>query len=514
MLAMARQPSSIQPTAAGGASLDELALLVGGKCVGDGSVVVQGVQQDSRRVEPGDLFVALRGQRADGLDFVQAAVARGAVAVLLERGRALSRSLPGEQLPVLEVDTPRKSMAQVAARVYGEPTLALTMVGITGTNGKTTSAHIVAACLRGTGVETGVMGTLGSHYGGLALPSGLTSPEADELQRVAATMRDNGATHLVMEASSIALAAERVEAVDFDVAVFTNLTQDHLDYHGSMGAYADAKDSLFFEHHPRVAVINVDDPHGRSLADRIAAAGGCRLLRVSNTDTAADVHAIDAPQWGDIAMAVQTPSGRYQLSAPLQGAHNVSNLLTAVAVVEALELDTARAIAALSALSQVPGRLERCSAAADDIEAYVDYAHTPDALANVLRACRKPEGRLWCVFGCGGDRDADKRALMGEVAAGLADELVVTNDNPRSEDPADIAAAIVAGVERVDGARHRVELDRRSAIRMAVHDAADGDTLVVAGKGHEPYQIVGERRLAFDDRVELREALVVRREKN
>jgi UDP-N-acetylmuramoyl-L-alanyl-D-glutamate--2,6-diaminopimelate ligase len=454
------------------------------------------------------LFVALRGRTSDGARFLPAAIERGAVAVLVERGRSLD-----VELPIVEVDEPRKSMARVAAHVYGEPTRALTMVGITGTNGKTTSAHILAACLRGAGAETGVMGTLGSHYGSLSSPGGLTSPEADELQRVAAAMVDAGATHLVMEASSIALSAARLEAVDFDVAVFTNLTQDHLDYHHTMEAYAAAKDTLFFEHHARTCVVNVDDPHGQRLADRIEAAGGSRLLRVSNTDATADVYAIDAPAWGDVSMTVQTPSGRYQLAAPLQGAHNVSNLLSAVAVVEALELDVARAITGLSALAQVPGRLERCSTSDDAIEAYVDYAHTPDALANVLTACKKPQGRLWCVFGCGGDRDADKRAPMGEVAARIADELIVTNDNPRSEDPADIAAAVARGIGRVAGATHRVELDRKRAIGIAVDGASAGDTVVVAGKGHEPYQIIGEQ-FAFDDRVELRSALQARRERS
>ena len=366
-----------------------------------GEVLVRGVQQDSRRIEPGDLFVALRGQSSDGAAFASAAVARGAVAVLCERGRALTLTVP-----TVEVDAVRLAMARAAARVYGQPSEQLTVVGITGTNGKTTTAHMIGTCLAGCGVHPAVVGTLGYFFEGEEHPSTHTSPEADEIQRVAATLLGQGASHLVMEVSSIALAAERMAEMSFDVAVFTNLTQDHLDYHGTMEAYAAAKEQLFFEHRPPVAVINVDDSFGAKLAERVAQAGHSRLIRVSlqrAVEVFAAQHSLTVGGM-QLSLSVAGQPGTegdaarrcFEARAPFSGTFNISNVLCAIAVVEALGLDLGAALAALESAAPVPGRLERCDGQGDDIVALVDYAHTPGALERVLESIRPPAGRkLW-----------------------------------------------------------------------------------------------------------------------
>jgi UDP-N-acetylmuramoyl-L-alanyl-D-glutamate--2,6-diaminopimelate ligase len=500
--------SSSRPIAARGATLGELrSLLQGELSKGDG-VRVRGVQQDSRRVEVGDLFVALAGEHADGASFITAAVERGAVAVMRERGQPLAAGVP-----VLYVDGVRRALARAAAHIYGRPTERLRVVGITGTNGKTTTAHLLATCLCGAGARPAIVGTLGSRFEDWQAPSSLTSPEADELQRLAATVLARGATHLVMEVSSIALEAERVTGVDFDVAVFTNLTQDHLDYHKTMAAYAAAKERLFVEHRPRVAVIHVGDPFGAELADRLERTS-CRVLRVSSQPLESEGELVFAREARSAASFEVAMPGResLHLETPLLGRHNVDNVLCALGAVEALGLDVDAAAASLHTVTQVPGRLERVSSAADDVSAFVDYAHTPDALERVLESlAAELDGNVWCVFGCGGDRDPLKRAPMGEVVGRLADHAVVTNDNPRSENPEAIARAIIVGLARAGVDKPRVELDRQKAIEGAVLDAAPGDVILVAGKGHESYQILGDRVIDFDDRVVLRQALERRR---
>ncbi|RLB45321.1 MAG: UDP-N-acetylmuramoyl-L-alanyl-D-glutamate--2,6-diaminopimelate ligase [Deltaproteobacteria bacterium] len=396
------------------------------------------------------------------------------------------------------------------------------MVGITGTNGKTTTAHLIGTCLANCGARPAVVGTLGYFFEGLEHPSTHTSPEADEIQRVAAMLRSRGASHLVMEVSSIALVAERVAEMNFDVAVFTNLTQDHLDYHGTMEAYAAAKAQLFLEHRPPVAVINVDDPFGVELAEQVAEAGRSRVIRVSLSQ-AVEVYAEQHELTGrgmELSLVVAgqpdaqgaSERRRFAVRAPFSGTFNISNVLCAVAVVEALGLDVGAALTALEAAAPVPGRLERCDGPADDIVALVDYAHTPGALERVLESIGPAGGeRLWCVFGCGGDRDSQKRGPMGEAVARAAQVAIVTNDNPRSERPESIAEAVVAGLELVPGIEIRVELDRALAIDQAVAAAAPGDVVLVAGKGHEPYQIIGDEVTDFDDRLVLRRSLRRRR---
>jgi UDP-N-acetylmuramoyl-L-alanyl-D-glutamate--2,6-diaminopimelate ligase len=507
-----------------GMRLDELAREVpgGASIVGDGSVRVVGVHHDSRAVQRGDLFVARKGERADGAAFVPDAIARGAVALMAARGGARAA------VPAIEVDDVQAGLAYAAAAVYGHPAFSLEVVGVTGTNGKTTATHLIRAAIDGAigaGAYCGTIGTVGHRFGDLAIDAEHTTPEADEIARVMAAMRKRGATHVAMEVSSHALAQRRVRAVRFRVAAFTNLTQDHLDFHRTMDEYAAAKALLFTEMSPGAAVINVDDPFGETLVSLVEAP----LVRVSAKVGASDDDAEIAPRAvtmsaDGIDATLRTPVGDVRVRSRLVGAHNLENLVVTLGVVHALELDLARAADALGRESGAPGRLERCDAPGDDVTVLVDYAHTPDALARALESVRAfAKGRIWCVFGCGGDRDATKRAPMGAAAARGADALVVTNDNPRTEDPAAIARAICVGVRGAgvdeagvaalgSGARgFVVELDRARAIALAIGAASANDVVVIAGKGHEDYQIVGVEKRHFDDREEARRALAVRR---
>jgi UDP-N-acetylmuramoyl-L-alanyl-D-glutamate--2,6-diaminopimelate ligase len=491
--------------------LDELAREIPGKVAiaGEGSTRVAGVRHDSRSVEPGDLFVARTGQRTDGVRFVGDAVARGAVAVMAEHG-ALDAA--PTRVPVVFVDDVAAGLAFAAAAVYAQPSFSLEVVGITGTNGKTTTAHLVRAAVDGAiGRETcGVLGTVGHSFGEWSAAAEHTTPEADDVARTMAQMRALGATHVAMEVSSHAIALGRVQAIRFRVAALTNLTQDHLDFHGSMAAYAEAKTRLFTEFGPGAAVLNVDDPLGRDLASRVQAprVRVSAVVGAADADVAPRTARIDAR---GIDALVATPAGEVRVASRLVGRHNLDNLLLALGVAHALELDVARAAEALSGAPAPPGRLERCDGEGDDVVVVVDYAHTPDALRRVLDALRPvTEGRLWCVFGCGGDRDPTKRGPMGRTAARGADALVVTSDNPRSEAPESIAASVVAGV-RAEGVEPSVELDRRRAIELAVTGAAPGDTVLIAGKGHEDYQVIGAVKYPFDDRIEARRVLGSRR---
>jgi UDP-N-acetylmuramoyl-L-alanyl-D-glutamate--2,6-diaminopimelate ligase len=496
-----------------GLRLDELAreLPMPAEVIGDPSVRVRGVRHDSRYVVAGELFVARKGQTSDGALFVDDAVARGAVAILGARGLFDPGRSP---VPVVLVDDAASALAYAASAVYGHPSFSLDVVGITGTNGKTTTAHLARAAIDGAlGLPScGVIGTVGHSFGTWALPAAHTTPEADEVARTMAAMRDRGATHVAMEVSSHALALGRVRAVRFRVAALTNITQDHLDFHGSMAAYAESKARLFTELGPGSVVLNVDDAHGRELAARVRGP----LVRVSARGGAKGVDAEIAPREAcvdarGIRAVIRTPCGDVEIASRLVGVHNLENLLVALGIAHALELHLGRAAQSLSVESGPPGRLERCDSEGDDLLVLVDYAHTPDALQRVLEAVRGVTlGRLWCVFGCGGDRDPTKRAPMGRAVALGADVAVVTNDNPRTEDPRVIAGAAAEGV-RAGGLDPIVELDRRAAIQYAVASAGPGDAVLIAGKGHEDYQIIGNTKHPFDDRTEAGRALETRR---
>ncbi len=455
--------------------------------------------------------MARSGERADGSRFVTDAVERGASAVLAAPGTVDPRKA---RVPVVFAADPAAALAFASSAVYGHPSFSLEVVGVTGTNGKTTTTHLVRAAIDGAlGVPSaGTLGTVGHAFGTWRSAAEHTTPEADEVARVMAKMRDLGATYAAMEVSSHALALRRVLAVRFRVAAFTNLTQDHLDFHRSMDSYAEAKQRLFTDLGPGSAVLNVDDAFGRALAAKVKAP----LVRVSARVGAGTLDADLAPREAKIDArgihaVVRTPVGNVTIESRLVGVHNLENLLVALGVAHALDLDLGRAAEALSRELGAPGRLERCDAPEDDVVILVDYAHTPDALARVLDAVRATSrGRLWCVFGCGGDRDPTKRGPMGAVVGSKADVAIVTNDNPRSEDPEAIAAVASAGV-RAAGREPIVELDRRAAIARAVEAASPGDIIVIAGKGHEDHQIVGDVKHPFDDRAEARRALAQRR---
>ena len=521
-----------------GMSLGDIAREIPGGAAsidGDGAVVCTGVHHDSRRVQPGDLFVVRRGETHDGSAFVGDAVARGAVALLAERAAAITSS----GVPVLRVDDVPTGLAYAAAAVYGHPAFSLDVIGITGTNGKTTTSHLVRAAIDGAlGLpKCGVVGTIGHSYAGQTIAASHTTPEADELARVLAVMRKRGATHVAMEVSSIALVLGRVRAVRFRVAAFTNLTQDHLDFHGSMEAYAAAKMALFTTCEPGLAVVNVDDPFGV----KVAAASKCKVLRVRTKVGATDADiaplSVDASASG-MRIVAKVPGGDVEIKTRLVGLHNLENLLVAIGIASVLDLEVDRAAAALATEIGAPGRLERCDGPDDDVVALVDYAHTPDALARVLDAVRevsKPldeaggtrvvTPRLICVFGCGGDRDPSKRVPMGQAVGARADVAIVTSDNPRTESPEAISEPVEEGVRSGGLTRIRaeeiattrkgyvVELDRQRAITLAVESARPGDVVVIAGKGHEDYQIIGTTKRPFDDRLEARNALRARRER-
>jgi len=470
-----------------------IASLTAARVIGDARIAVRAVRNDSRAIEPGDVYVAVRGMRADGHAFVAAAIERGAAAVVVEHEVKAA-------VPQVIVADGAVALGQMIGRALGDPAQAMTLIGITGTNGKTTTTYVVESILRAAGARPGVIGTVEYRWRDrnddiVTMDAPFTTPTPQVLHEAFAAMRDAGTTHVVMEVSSSALAMARVAGVTFAVAAFSNLTQDHLDVHGSMAAYRDAKRLLFSQYlGAGTAVVNVDDPEGEGMA---AAATG-RVLRVSAAGGAADLRVVEQHSTvRGITARIATPRGELAVSArPLIGQYNVANLALAVGVGEALGLSHEAIARGIAALPGVPGRVERVANAAD-LDIFVDYAHTPDALRNVLGALRPlTRGRLICVFGCGGDRDPDKRPKMGAEVAALADLAVVTSDNPRTEDPRAILDQILAGVPRP----FAVDVDRARAIRAAISEAVPGDVVVIAGKGHEDYQIIGTTKHHFDDR--------------
>jgi UDP-N-acetylmuramoyl-L-alanyl-D-glutamate--2,6-diaminopimelate ligase len=477
---------------------------------GDAETEVTGLAYDSRKVGRGTLYFCVPGSKADGHDFAEAAVSAGAGALVVERPLGLGAA-------EVQVADARAAMAPLAAAFHGEPTDELKMVGVTGTNGKTTTAFLVRSLLEAAGTRCGMLGTVQQVVGGAVEDVERTTPEAIDLQATFARMQDAGDRACVMEVSSHALVLHRADAINFDVKVFTNLTQDHLDFHSDMEDYFAAKRLLFTAEggsaalvvEGGVSVVNLDDPYGRRLADELAESQPEALLTYAASGSDADFSARDVSfDASGSAFRCVTPSGEIEVRTPLPGDFNVANALAALAAVHALGLDPRETAPALERADQVPGRFENIDEG-QPFAVLVDYAHTPDSLENVLRAARRlTKGRLISVFGCGGDRDRDKRPLMGRAGAELSDVTVITSDNPRSEDPASIVAEIVAGTEGAEGGEVVVEVDRRAAIRLAFERAQRGDTVVIAGKGHEQGQeFEGGRKIPFDDRDVAREEL-------
>lgn len=472
---------------------------------------ITGLFYDSRQVRPGGAFFALRGQQADGHRFIDEAVTRGARVVIMEE----ERRLPDGVVPLV-VEDARRTMALAAAAFYGDPTAGIPVVGVTGTNGKTTVTYLVESILRAAGRNPAVFGTISYRYGNRSYPAPNTTPESVDLLRTIAEFRAAGADALIMEVSSHALEQQRVAGVHFEVAAFTNLTAEHLDYHGDMESYFASKRRLFIggeNSDAARAVINIDDPYGERLAKELPEALTCGIrARIRPAGTRLSIDGIE----GEVA----TPEGTVSLRSALVGEFNLQNLLCAVGVGISLNIAPATIAEGLAGARQVPGRLERID---NDrgVLILVDYAHTGDALEKALQALRDlSPSRLIAVFGCGGDRDPSKRPVMGEIAARLADVAIITSDNPRGEDPLRIIEAIRQGATQVHpaewppaeaaGSREKgfvTIVDRREAIRFAVSLLRPGEVLLVAGKGHEDYQIVGRERLHFDDRQELRRAL-------
>ena len=481
--------------------------------LGDRDVEISALAYDSGAVAPGTLYFCVRGERADGHDFAAAAVAAGAAALVVER----FCDLP---VPQARVESARVAMAPAAARFFDDPTATLRVAGITGTNGKTTTAFLVRHILERAGIPTGLLGTVKRVVGGAEEEVVRTTPEAIDLQATFRRMLDAGDRACAMEVSSHALALERVRGVRFAVAAFTNLTQDHLDFHRDMEDYFLAKRRLFAVEDspgggPGVLVVNVDDPYGARLAAELAERRPGALVSVSPSGAdGADYRAVGAAfDAAGSRFEIAAPDGAAAARLPLPGDFNIANALVAVAIVRHLRVGVEAAAAALADAPPVPGRLEPVTAG-QPFSILVDYAHTPDSLRNVLEAARKlTAGRLITVFGCGGDRDRAKRPLMGAIGARLSDLAIVTSDNPRSEDPAAIIAEILAGVP-ADGAAGdvEVEVDRRAAIGRALASAREDDTVLIAGKGHEQGQeFEGGRKVPFDDRQVAREELGRRR---
>jgi len=465
-------------------------------------VKVTAVVHDSRAASPGAIFVAVRGQRADGAEFASQALARGAAAIVAETAAPVDSAAPW-----LRTADARLALAELAAIVSGHPSERLTVVGVTGTNGKTTITYLMASVFDAAKLPCGRLGTVTVRVGPKPTDerdASHTTPEAPEVQRLLAEMLERGCRACAMEVSSHALALHRVAYLKFSAGIFTNLTRDHLDFHGTMAQYFDAKRRLF-EMLPAgaPAVLNLDDPYGVELS---------RTARKAITyaiDRPADVRpvAIESSLEG-LAFDVDTPGGRVAIRSPLVGRPNAYNILAVVATAVALDLPVSAIEEGIARLDRVPGRFQMVSAPDDDVRVVVDYAHTDDALKNLLETARPlASGRLITVFGCGGDRDRTKRPLMGAVAARLSDLVVLTSDNPRSEDPERIIEEIKRGIvppadpgaPRRPGPPLAIHVDRRVAIEQAIRAAKPGDLVLIAGKGHEKYQVIGSRTLPFDD---------------
>lgn len=470
------------------ALLSGVALLGG---FADEDVEISGISYDTRTIQPGELFVALTGYKTDGHRFLREAVEKGAAAVICHKA-------PEEPGPWLIAADTRAALAAVSANWFGRPADALTVIGVTGTNGKTTTTYLLKAMLEGVlGAKVGLMGTNQNMIGEEVIPAHRTTPESWEVQKLLRDMVDSGCTHVVMEVSSHALALHRVDGISFKVGIFTNLTRDHLDFHGTMEEYRRVKGLLFRQ--TGTAVLNLDDEAGRYYASIVT----CPALTYSENKDQADVTAKNIRLFPDrVEFEALTTGAIARVRLPIPGGFTIYNALGVIACGLALKLPLPQVCASLAEAKGVKGRIEVVPTPTD-YAVIIDYAHTPDALENILTTVRDfTPGRVICLFGCGGDRDRSKRPVMGAIAAELADLVVLTSDNPRTEDPEAILADIQAGMEGSD-TPCMVVPHRREAIRRALDEAKSGDTVVLAGKGHETYQEIGTRRRHLDEREEV-----------
>ncbi len=491
--------------------------LKGAKLSGS-AVDVKGISSDSRKIKKGYLFAALKGVSIDGRDFIADAIANGAAAILLEDGSRSLIEIPSSVTSVLVADG-RKALGLIAAKYYGNPSGKLNLVGITGTNGKTTTSYILEAIVEAEGRSPGVIGTVNYRFAGKNIPAPNTTPEPSELQRILADMLDAGTTDCIMEVSSHAIDQERIAGCSFDTVVFTNLTMDHLDYHGTMEEYGRVKERLFTNRSTNgsesgatksiSAVINIDDAFGMKMAKKLtnvltySLAGG-DIFPLQMNETANGMTGI-----------LESPNGKIAIDSRLIGNYNLSNIMAATGAALSLGINLKSIEKGIKDFENVPGRIERISLpkAYDACRVFVDYAHTPDALERVIKAIRPTtKGRLITLFGCGGDRDKDKRPLMGKIAILDSAFAIITSDNPRSENPSSIIAEIEKGAMNAGGSSgddYTIIADRRKAINDAAAMLKSGDTLLLAGKGHEDYQIVKGERLHFDDAEEVKKAFAL-----
>ena len=468
-------------------------------------VDVRGVAYDSRQVKPGDVFIALRGLKAAGADFAADAIRRGAVAVVADRPPDAMTAVPWVLVP-----DARAAMAAVSAEFFEHPSRSMQVVGITGTNGKTTTAYLLRAVFEAAGKKCGLLGTVAYSLGDVELAAARTTPEAPDVQRMFRQMVDAGCQACVMEVSSHALALRRVDDTVFAAGVFTNLTRDHLDYHGDMESYFAAKRRLFELLPPGApGIINLDDPRADTLRKSVSTPVTYAINKPADVTPGPLTLTFEG-----LEFEARTPAGVVHVRSKLVGRPNVSNILATVAVASALKIPAAAIERGLASLSGVPGRFEVVSSQKDDVTVVIDYAHTDDALKNLLETARPlAQRRVITVFGCGGDRDRTKRPLMGAVAVKMSDVVVMTSDNPRSEDPVRIIEEIKRGIPQASdrSAATFTIVDRKEAIQFAIRKAEPGDLVLLAGKGHEQSQTIGSAQLPFDEAAIAREALERRR---
>ena len=461
------------------------------------AIAVSGISSDTRMLAAGDVFVALGGRTSHGFDYLGEALDAGISAVIYDPQDREPPAAPVPLLPVADLDA---AVGEIANRFFDFPSKRMRVAGVTGTNGKTTVAYLIRQCLNALGYECGYVGTLGSGSSEISASGGMTTPACIELHRQLAEFAGSGVNHAAIEVSSHALEQRRVDGVHFDTAIFTNLSRDHLDYHGSMRAYGETKAKLFFEHDVGHRIVNIDTDFGQEIADRSVSdvvTVSTRFDRVANGRPFVFVKSVVATGGGS-KVSIDSSWGKGEFLLPLPGEFNVANAITVLGALLRWDVDMAQCCALMSQLEAPPGRMQRVTVAAKARlpAVFVDYAHTPASLEASLRALRKHcSGVLWCVFGCGGDRDRGKRSLMGKIVARHADRAIVTNDNPRFEDPMKIIADILEGMN----VEPLVVEDRGAAIAAAISGASADDVVLIAGKGHEDYQIIGSQRRDFSD---------------